>query len=166
MILRLKWMAVVLIAPLSAHAQETYHIDVPSVRACAQTIVPLGGEDPTCVGEAALVCASDQGETTTATVGCLTTEAFIWETILSEVYAEALDHMEEQDTQLSYSLSSAFALQEAHRAWFAFRDAECAMRWANWQDGTIRGPISASCTLELTAARVFDLRALMAPLVP
>jgi uncharacterized protein YecT (DUF1311 family) len=59
---------------------------------------------------------------------------------------------------LSQVMDRSDALRDAQRAWIAFRDADCAARYAMWQDGTIRTIVGANCHLTMTAQRTIELR--------
>lgn len=45
------------------------------------------------------------------------------------------------------------ALQLSQSAWLAYRDAECSATYAWWSDGTIRGPNTLQCRIDLTRER-------------
>ena len=49
------------------------------------------------------------------------------------------------------------ALQLSQSAWLAYRDAECSARYAWWSDGTIRGPKTLQCRIDLTRERTRHL---------
>lgn len=49
------------------------------------------------------------------------------------------------------------ALQLSQSAWLAYRDAECAATYAWWSDGTIRGPNTLQCRIDLTRERTHRL---------
>ncbi|HEV7354028.1 MAG TPA: lysozyme inhibitor LprI family protein [Brevundimonas sp.] len=49
------------------------------------------------------------------------------------------------------------ALQLSQSAWLAYRDAECSATYAWWSDGTIRGPNTLQCRIDLTRERTRHL---------
>lgn len=49
------------------------------------------------------------------------------------------------------------ALQLSQSAWLAYRDAECSAAYAWWSDGTIRGPKTLQCRINLTRERTHHL---------
>ena len=54
----------------------------------------------------------------------------------------------------------ATALRDAQRAWIAFRDKACEVEGMQYEGGSIRPMIVASCLARLTGQRAEDLRAL------
>ena len=50
------------------------------------------------------------------------------------------------------------ALRDAQRAWIAYRDAECGLAYARWQDGSMRVIVAANCLMTMTAQRAIELR--------
>ena len=68
---------------------------------------------------------------------------------LNEVYGRLIAALE-QPAQAQ--------LREAERAWVAYRDAECRFRRSVGDGGTIALLISDTCSIELTTARVQELR--------
>lgn len=106
-----------------------------------------------CIGAVSNHCQEvPGGGSTVGMVQCLERETDFWDTLLNTRYEE-----------LAQALAPAAfeALQEAQRAWIAFRDAECAFEHAVWGDGTIRAVAGASCMLEITAERALGLDAVL-----
>jgi uncharacterized protein YecT (DUF1311 family) len=134
-------------------------VDTAAVRACHAGAAPFDMA-PACIGLPARACQDrPDGSTTSGIVACISAETQVWDTLLNEEYALLRDALREDDARgMMQGLSRADALQGAQRAWIAFRDADCGLAWAIWQDGTIRGPIAADCRLAHTARRALELR--------
>ena len=153
------------LAPAIMRAETTYEVDAGIVRACFDaTPVPVRGL-PACVGEASARCQAEPGVgTTLGIIGCHVAETAVWDRLLNEAYSDVVAAFAAHDAAAGTTpFSRVESLRSAQRAWIAFRDAECTMRYAQYQDGTIRGPVQAHCMMRLTAARTFDLIALLHP---
>ena len=140
------------LAPLPVSGQ-TLTVSEVQIRACADN-APAWEGLPQCVTDAANDCQTlPGGSTTIGIVDCLSAETAVWDAILNEEYAKArslFDDVGGEDLTIS--------LRDAQRAWIAFRDADCAMRYQRWIGGTIRSVVSASCQLTMTASRALALR--------
>lgn len=161
MIWRSGIVAIALAVALPAAAQEVT-VEEQAVRACFAQSDMLDGL-PECVGRAADACQAVYGYSTIDTSSCLSAEAQVWDVLLNEVYGQVRPELASRDETYGYSIPTAEALLEAQRAWIAFRDAECGLQYAMYQDGTIRSIVGASCHMQMTARRVFELRALLEP---
>ncbi|WP_373635558.1 lysozyme inhibitor LprI family protein [Yoonia sp. SS1-5] len=134
-----------------AAAQEL-GVDAAAVRACHDS---AQGWDvtPDCIGAAANLCQETPGGSTTVGIGaCLAAEIAVWDEILNEEY---------QARRAEFSASAAEladALRDAQRAWIAFRDADCDLRYTLFQGGSIRSIVGANCRLSKTAQRAIELR--------
>lgn len=137
---------------LPVSAQEL-SVDADVVEDCF-AVTPIGQLSPLCLGAASNQCQSQspQGRTTTGITSCITSETDVWDAILNSEYKQARDHM----TGLRPDLADR--LLAAQRAWIAFRDAECALAYERWTDGTLRGIVFANCRMVKTAARAVELR--------
>ncbi len=49
------------------------------------------------------------------------------------------------------------ALEEAQSAWRSYQEKHCAAIYVRWQGGTIRGPASVQCSVDLTRQRTHQL---------
>ena len=154
----MRWVpAVILVLGVVAPAlaQEVVFDPAPA-RACRDASIQ-GETMPGCIGAAAGVCQQqDGGSTTYGIVQCLAAEAEAWDEMLNEEYRLLRDEARAADD--GAGLSRADALCDAQRAWIAFRDADCDLAFALWQDGTVRGPVAAGCHLTRTAQRTLELR--------
>lgn len=143
---------VLLVTPAAAEVA-----DPALVRACHEGAAAWDA-GPACIGAAAEACqAGAGGGSTPGIVGCLSSEADAWDALLNEEYGLLRDALRADDAAAGGE-SRADALRDAQRAWIAFRDADCALAWSIWQDGTIRGPVAARCRLDHTARRALELR--------
>lgn len=141
-----------------AQAQDL-RIDPLMVRACFAN-TPTGQLYPACLGQASNDCQRLPGGSTTIGISqCIQAETVEWDAILNEEY-QATQAMNAQadDTGASPVMDRTDALRDAQRAWIAFRDADCAARYAMWQDGSIRTIVAANCHLSMTAQRAIELR--------
>lgn len=152
-------LAALLAAP--AAAQEGPRVDPGQVRACSDAAAPYDTA-PACIGAAADDCqTAEGGSTTPGIVGCLASEAEAWDVLLNDEYGLLRDASRAADASGGAGQASRVdALRDAQRAWIAFRDADCALSGAIWQDGTIRGPVAAQCLLTHAARRTLELRTL------
>ena len=155
---RLIMFACLCVLPIGTHAQDL-RIDPSQVRACFAN-TPVGAVYPECLGVASNTCQGLPGGSSTVGIAtCITAETTEWDAILNEEYkaTQALN-AESDATGASPILDRTEALRDAQRAWIAFRDADCAARFAQWQEGTMRTLVSANCHLTMTASRAIDLR--------
>ena len=141
--------------------------DAAPVRACFDGAAP-GEAAPSCIGTAAGLCmeASDGGYTTVGMAGCTSRETAEWDKLLNEVYRDLRAALEAEDARADPATGAGIdrsdALRDAQRAWIAFRDAECRLRLAQFQGGTISRLIGTGCVLNATARRALELRAIAA----
>ena len=147
-----------MLAPQIAPAQD-FAIDKSIVRDCFDT-TQIGAMYPPCLGQAAGQCQDlPDGSTTIGIAQCIQAETAEWDAILNEEY-KATQAVNAEADAAGYStvMDRTDALRDAQRAWIAFRDADCAARYAMWQDGTIRTIVGANCHLTMTAGRAIELR--------
>ncbi|MFM1976762.1 MAG: hypothetical protein RL145_1608 [Pseudomonadota bacterium] len=127
------------------HAQE----NVPTPKAMADFRVCLAKAKPgvDCGQPVYDACqaAHDQPDTTLSITECTMTTHKAWDVILNERYRAVIA---ESPPNLK------LMLQKAQRAWIVSRDADCAAVYEAYIEGTIRGPLSASCMVEKTSERV------------
>lgn len=116
-----------------------------------------------CVGRMASVCMEQEGgQTTLGMSSCLSAEAEVWDDYLNAEYRATRDWMKAADAEEAGFFPEfavrAEKLLEAQRAWIAFRDAECALDYAEWGAGSMRTIAYADCMLQMTAERTMELR--------
>lgn len=123
------------------------------VRACFSD-TPFGTFDPACLGDAANQCQGlPGGSTTIGITDCIGAETAIWDAALNETYQQVRDNFERVGGE-----DLTISLRDAQRAWIAFRDAECAMQYQKWIEGSIRTVVAATCRMRMTAHRALTLR--------
>ena len=139
-------------------AAQSARVDATVVSDCL-TSADIGDTAPSCIGRAANACqsASAGGSTTPGIVECIQAETAIWDGLLNEVYRKVRGDMRAEDSA-GGTINRADALRDAQRAWIAFRDADCALAYAQWQDGSIRSIVGANCQMTMTAQRTLELR--------
>lgn len=144
--------------PQVAAAQEL-RIDPDIVRECFGA-TEIGALYPACLGQASTACQDlPGGQTTIGISECIQAETAEWDAILNEEYVATQELNAMADAEgLSRMMDRTEALRAAQRAWIAFRDADCAARYAMWQDGSIRTVVGANCHLTMTAQRAIELR--------
>lgn len=162
----LQLLAVVLAAgAANAQSLENPVIDVGTVRTCYESTLSHI-ENPKCVGDASNVCQQQplRGDTLGITK-CTLAEAAIWDDFLNEEYQKLIRYFDENDLPGPSASSEELitSLREAQRAWIAFRDADCWLRYKINQAGTIRSVVSSYCHLDMTARRALVLRDLLKP---
>ena len=155
-------LSVALLCGASAALASDDLIDRARVMACYQEHIEAR-DGLNCIGAAAQACQdihTDQfeGSTTFGIAACLSAEAEIWDEVLNINYRLRKAEMAAQDTEDGAPLIGRVeALRTAQRAWIAFRDADCMRLYSEYQGGTIRTIIGASCHLNMTAKRAVDL---------
>ncbi|MEM7238792.1 MAG: lysozyme inhibitor LprI family protein [Pseudomonadota bacterium] len=117
-----------------------------------------------CIGNLSTACQSQPGgQTTVGMVDCIASEEQAWDRLLNSYWRDLQDlavAIDAQNQSLGPEVPGASdSLLEAQRGWLKYRDGECAFRWLPYAGGTIRGPIAASCRLEMTARRVIEFYA-------
>lgn len=151
----MKAMIVLLMAllPGFASSQEA-SVDQALVRGCFEA-VQAAGDLPACVGEAARLCqARPGGDTTLGISECLMAETAVWADFMQEAYLRQRELLGQTNAAL------VAQLEAAQRAWVAYNEAECSLRYAIWIDGSIRVIVAGDCHLRKTAARARELAAL------
>ena len=102
-----------------------------------------------CIGVVATACIQHEGNESTATMNqCYGREADAWDARLNAAYKAALANGDGQDV--------ADGLRKTQRNWIAFRDAACAQPAIVFK-GTMAGPMSAACVMEMTARQTLWL---------
>lgn len=116
----------------------------------------LGGMSSHCMD------SQDGGHTTLGMTFCLGAEADVWDGFLNAEYRETRAWAEAADADEAVYFPEyavrAEKLLDAQRAWIAFRDAECALDYAEWGAGSMRNIAYADCRLKMTAERTIELR--------
>lgn len=137
--------------PSEMRAQNA-QIDPRDVEAClAGTLT--GAVDPPCLGAASNACQrlTPDGGTTIGITACTLAETGAWDDLLNREYGATRDAFAGVEGLTDQLLA-------AQRAWIAYRDAECALAYARWQDGSMRGIVGANCVMVMTARRTVELR--------
>lgn len=157
--------------PGMAAAETSQRIPAPSVmrtaiEACLDAASAAGGDADgagarSCVGQETAACIDrPENQTTTGMTACALAERDAWDALLNLWWKPLRAHALKLDEASGDTGSPPAApmLQEAQRAWLAFRDAECAYDHALAGGGTIRQIYGAECQLRLTAARALRFR--------
>ncbi|MCL3882776.1 lysozyme inhibitor LprI family protein [Marivita sp. GX14005] len=157
--MRIKMVVIAALAFPGMAAAQNLGADPQIVRGCFAS-TPPGSVYPPCLGQASGQCQQlPGGSTTIGMMECIQAETAHWDAILNEQYGRTQDFNAMQDAQgASPVMDRTDALRDAQRAWIAFRDADCAARYALWQDGTMRSIVAANCHLTMTAQRALELR--------
>ncbi|MGI9395020.1 MAG: lysozyme inhibitor LprI family protein [Boseongicola sp.] len=116
-----------------------------------------------CIGAMSQVCMDEQdgGHTTLGMSSCLAAEGLVWDQFLNAEYKVTMDWSKAADEDEAESFpdyaNRAKNLRAAQRAWIAFRDAECALEYAQWGSGSMRTIAAADCLMQMTAERSIEL---------
>ncbi|MEL6679004.1 MAG: lysozyme inhibitor LprI family protein, partial [Pseudomonadota bacterium] len=105
--------------------------------------------------------ADPENQTTVGMVACISTEVTAWDVLLNETYRQTLATLEEADATgdfISEETRRVPSLRAAQRAWIAYRDAECDLRYSLYGQGSLRTIVAANCLLGFTADRTIALR--------
>lgn len=131
--------------------------------ACLQEAV--GANDlSACIGRASLSC-QDREQDGSSTIGmmfCALMERDLWDARLNAVYQDQIasavdiDRNEVRYGQAEFAVLED-SLRKAQRAWIGFRDAQCALDYAQWGSGSMRQVAGANCHRNMTAERVIYL---------
>lgn len=110
----------------------------------------VAGKDArACIGNAAKLCrAQPGGETTMGMMDCAGRERALWDERLNGAYAALRGKA---------SPTQATALQQAQRAWMAYRDARCGFEATRYEGGSLAGVVAGNCFLQVTAERALEL---------
>lgn len=133
-----------------------YAADVPACLSAA--FDPPEAEE--CIGQGSMACmeAEADGYTTTGMIACTLAEQAVWDVELNRVYREAVAVMRVMDAEDAPEFATRLdSLRTAQRAWITLRDADCALEYAVWGTGSMRGLAAASCQLDQTARRTIFL---------
>lgn len=151
---------VVLALPFSLKAQETPFVDEAKIEACFER-TPANVNYPSCAFDEANECQGRPGGSTTlGMVECMNAEMAVWDKLLNREYGVVRQIYAGRDQSVSGTEwdGAEEALVAAQRAWIAFRDADCKRAYLSHQGGSMRSISHASCMLEKTVGRVFELR--------
>ena len=116
-----------------------------------------------CLGTLSEACMTEElgGETTLGIAFCLNAEMQVWDRLLNAEYKATMDWaraMDDDERELFPEFAKRVdSLRTAQRAWIAFRDAECALAYAQWGSGSMRTIAGNECLMELTARRTIEL---------
>lgn len=119
-----------------------------------------------CIGQMSQTCmdSQDGGHSTLGMSACLNAEAQVWDRYLNDEYRATMASFtamdEDEATYFPEYAKRQEHLRSAQRAWIAFRDAECALAYAQWGSGSMRSIAFADCMVDMTATRTLDLRAM------
>jgi len=116
-----------------------------------------------CNGLLSISCMEreEYGQSTHGMASCMRAEMQFWDEWLNHEYRATMAHLREVDAaDRAMSPETAIRadrLRTAQRAWIAFRDADCAVTYALWGNGSMRLIMGPSCLSERTYERVLDL---------
>jgi uncharacterized protein YecT (DUF1311 family) len=115
--------------------------------AAARAEAPRKAES--CIGAVATTCIHDEGnESDSVRLQCYGREADAWDGRLNAAYKTLLAKGDSKEV--------ADGLRKTQRSWIAFRDSACAQPAVVFQ-GTMAGPMSAWCVLDMTARQALWL---------
>ena len=135
-------------------------IDETVVERCLSDTPPT--EQPTCVGDASNACQeSCYGGTSLGIAECLAAERKVWERLLARELAATREVYEEEDKASAEHedwLDLTDGIDASQAAWAAYVNAECALQYRLYQQGSIRNAMLSVCKLHFIVERVFSLR--------
>lgn len=130
-----------------------------NVQTCFQVAVESG--DQGCVGAVSAHCQATiaKGSTTLGIVDCNSREFAAWEAILDAEYKSALHHAAELDAAEPVPpIKAVDMVRKSQQSWLDLRDAQCAMEYARWGNGSMRTIAHSLCSLHMTVERAVSLR--------
>ena len=113
-----------------------------------------------CIGTYTGACVST-AFTTADMVGCVSSEAEVWEARMSAAYEVLLDVYGEQDADEDKIWALAPRLETLQDQWADWRAAKCGFAYAKFRGGSMGRITGANCHLDETANRVFELEILL-----
>lgn len=164
MSLRVSAIVVCLAVPSQSLATEHEVATYGAVLDACYAAAEKDGTQADCIGKMAAACmdGEDGGHTTLGMTFCNSAEAQVWDKYLNLEYRSAMAALKAMDADEAEFFpgfaNRAESLRAAQRAWIAFRDAECGLAYAMWGSGSMRNIAASGCQLDLTAARVIELR--------
>lgn len=147
----MKMTAIAMILTASAGVANAQQVNPQTVRNCFAAAGP-GVTAPSCLGQASNTCQAQGHDTTIGISACIQAETAVWDTLLNETYKRVRSELRARGGALPDQLLAA------QRAWITYRDAECALDYARWGDGSIRTIVGANCMMLETAERALELR--------
>lgn len=104
-----------------------------------------------------------EGGTTLGTTECHLREHRAWDVLLNEAYARVAGHAQAMDQQARRPEFAQYeqSLRAAQRAWITLRDADCALAYARFGDGSMRHIAHTACLSQMTADRTLFLLRLL-----
>ena len=159
----IRWLVLFLLfAPPAAAQQAALPEDVQVIRQC------LAGQSAhtadTCRRLVFQPCVDKpDGGTTLGPTASHLREQRAWDVLLNEAYARVIGHAASLDRG---AMRPEFAVYEetlrtAQRAWIALRDADCALEYARFGDGSMRHIAHTACLSRMTADRTLFLLRLL-----
>ncbi len=154
------WLLAFVLTPFGAQAENLAATYGKALLQC----YAADNDKMACLGRTAETCMAREadGDTTAGMVQCTSAETEIWDAKLNEEYKITQAFFAGIDT--ADGGGRVDALLKAQRTWVDFRDAECAMEYSAWGDGSIRSIAGADCLMSRTAertVRLLELRELM-----
>ncbi|MEL6599989.1 MAG: lysozyme inhibitor LprI family protein [Pseudomonadota bacterium] len=154
----IRWIAPLLLLAAPAVAEISHSEIARTIRVCLDNV----DRPEDCIGRYIRQCTSADGnDTTIAMVDCISAEVTAWDVLLNETYQETLVTLEDRDATgdvLTKETRRVPSLRAAQRAWIAYRDAECDLRYSLYGQGSLRTIVAANCLLTFTAERTIALR--------
>ena len=140
-----------MLAPVSVQAQE---VNIEAVKNCFGS-AGIADTMPYCLGQASNACQQQGFSSTMGIVQCIQAETKVWDDLLNEEYSAVRAMFK---VRSAGGINLGEKLLQAQRAWIAYRDAECELSYARWQEGSIRSVVFANCMMVMTAGRAIELR--------
>ncbi|MEL6861844.1 MAG: lysozyme inhibitor LprI family protein [Pseudomonadota bacterium] len=113
-----------------------------------------------CIGTYANICAFTAFSTVDM-LGCMSSEADVWEVRLAERYEALLEVYAAQDAFEDPIWALAPRLENAQAQWRDWRDAKCGFEYDKFRGGSMGRITGANCRLDETAKRALELETLL-----
>lgn len=142
---------------------------LPETRAvmdrCVEDMRFSGAVETACIGLPLPKCPGMEG-TTSDMVACNAMEYDYWDERLNLAYEDLLKAVRKEDEERvddgPYPVVLADSVQQAQRAWLAFRQYQCEYEYNLFRGGTMGRITGSSCMRVLTAKRAIELEQMMA----
>ncbi len=150
----------------SALSQDTpsllSELDTPKalVEDCLTRAEAGEGTQESCVGTYANICAF-MAFSTVDMIGCMSSEAEVWEAQLAQRFEALLGVYTQQDAEEDPIWALAPRLENTQAQWLEWRNAKCGFEYDKFRGGSMGRITGADCHLDETAKRVFELETLL-----
>ena len=130
--------------------------DTTTIKSCVESALrgpDVSARQRACIGLVSKPCRETQdGATTVGMSACIDREHWIWDKLLNQNYQKLMSILDDK---------GKIDLKSAQQAWLKFRDQACGWPYQIYRGGTLAGPLSGECMMDMTALRALDLEEIL-----